>query len=745
MQDLTRKNLRREPPARTALAGAIALALTSSAVWAQEAAPRSDGAAPQADIVVTGEALTQRVSSSKFTAPLLDTPKSVTVISEALIAETGSTSLVDALRTVPGITFNAGEGGQPAGDNLKIRGFDAGSDVFIDGVRDAGSQTRDVFALEQIEVVKGPGSAYTGRGSTGGSVNLVTKKPGMDNFVLANLGAGTDAYGRAALDMNMRLGDSAGFRLNLLKQDFDVPGRNGVSGDHWGVAPSFAFGIDTDTRVNFDLYRFQTDDIPDYSIPYARNAANTAPAGEPLPVDRTNFYGLLDRDFQKSGADVRTVQFAHDFPSGLVLTNVSRYGNTTNDYIVTNPDDGRGNVVNGFLYRSPKTRNSETTTEANSTNLSGKATTGTIAHSYSFGAEFSREEMINTPYVVTTTFAGNAVTAPAISCSAPGALAASGYNCTTLASPNPYDPWVGTITRSDQPTSTNTDTGSAYAFDTLDFNARWSLNLGVRYDNYDTVQNGFASNVPQRLHNQSDFWNYQAGVVLKPMANGSVYLSTGTSSSPSGNTLGDGTENLAAANADLEPERDRTYELGTKWAFAHNRVSLTSAVFRTETANARVTVAGGFQETIGDELVNGFEVGVSGYLTDRWSMLASYSFLHSEIVDDGPIATNEGKEFPNTPRNSFSLWSTYRVSRNISVGGGATYVDQRYGNTANSIWIPDYWRYDAMASFEVGAKVSLQLNLQNLTDEVYYTRPYQNHYAQLGPARSAVLSASLKF
>jgi catecholate siderophore receptor len=123
----------------------------------------------------------------------------------------------------------------------------------------------------------------------------------------------------------------------------------------------------------------------------------------------------------------------------------------------------------------------------------------------------------------------------------------------------------------------------------------------------------------------------------------------------------------------------------------------------------------------------------------------SYAFLHSEIVDDGPVSTNEGKEFPNTPRNSFSLWSTYRVSSKISVGGGATYVDKRYGNTANSIWIPDYWRYDAMASFEVGSKVSLQLNLQNVTDEVYYTRPYQNHYAQLGPARSAVLSASLRF
>src|SRR5262245_57355157 len=201
-----------ELPAQAALASAVAIALTSAPALAEPTSPTPD-------IVVTGQPL-PHPTSDKFTAPLLDTPKSVTVISEALIAETGSTNLVDALRTVPGITFNAGEGGQPAGDNLKIRGFDAGSDVFIDGVRDAGSQTRDVFALEQIEVVKGPGSAYTGRGSTGGSVNLVTKKPGMDDFVLANIGAGTDRYGRAAIDMNMRLGDSAGFRLNLLKQDF---------------------------------------------------------------------------------------------------------------------------------------------------------------------------------------------------------------------------------------------------------------------------------------------------------------------------------------------------------------------------------------------------------------------------------------------------------------------------------------------------------------------------------------------
>ena len=310
-------------PTSSALATAVGLALATTTVFAQESGRAQ---LVQEDVTVIGQRQQTEVSSTKFTAPLIDTPKSVTVISQALIAETGSTSLVDALRTVPGITFNAGEGGQPAGDNLKIRGFDAGADVFIDGIRDAGSQTRDVFALEQIEVVKGPGSAYSGRGSSGGSVNLVTKRPRDDAFVTTNLGAGTDNYGRVAVDTNLRFGDSAGFRLNLLRQDTDVPGRAAVTTSHAGIAPSLAFGIGEPTRVNLDFYRYETDDIPDYSIPYARNAANTAPQGGPVDVDRENFYGLVNRDFQETSADVRTIQVAHDLASGITFSNTLRYG-----------------------------------------------------------------------------------------------------------------------------------------------------------------------------------------------------------------------------------------------------------------------------------------------------------------------------------------------------------------------------------------------------------------------------------
>ncbi|MEX2124752.1 MAG: TonB-dependent receptor [Woeseia sp.] len=733
-------------PVRSAVATAVGLALSSGFA---AAAQNDENREALDEVVVEGQMYDNELRSPKFTAPLLDTPKSVTVIPAALAAEQGATSLVEALKNVPGVTFNAGEGGQPAGDNLKIRGFDAGADVFIDGVRDGGSQTRDIFALEQIEVTKGPGSAYSGRGATGGSVNLVTKEAGTENFFQSSLGGGTDEYMRATVDANHRFSDSVALRLNLLGHQGDIPGRNEVFIDHRGIAPSLAIGLGRPTRLNLDYYHYRTDDMPDYSIPYGRNADNSAPEGPPVDVESDNFYGLLNRDFQKTGADIGTLRIEHDFSDSLSLRNTTRYGDTSNDYIVTNPDDGRANVPEGFVLRNAKSRNSTTTTKANVTDLIGRFDVGDTSHSFIAGVEFSNERMYNRNYAVESLFGENAVTDFANSCSAPGAVGApSNFNCTTLDNPDPHDPWTGAIVASDSATIAETDTTSVYAFDTITFTERWSLNLGLRYDDYRTEQLSGEIVAPIALSNDTDFWNHQVGVVFKPAANGSIYLATGTSSNPSGNTLGDGSENLGENNVDLEPERNRNYELGTKWELLESRLSLSSAVFHTEKTNARVAIEpgrGGLQQTIGEQEVDGFEIGVAGQLGERWQLQASYTRLDSEIVDDGPINADEGNDFPNTPTDSANLWTTYALLENFSIGAGATYVGRRYGNTANTVWAPSYVLYDAMASLEVGERYKLQLNLQNLADEVYYVRPYSNHYAAMGAGRSAVLTASVEF
>jgi catecholate siderophore receptor len=735
-------NLMNKP---SVLASAVGCALASMGAAAQELAA-DDGIDT---VIVEATALPGESSSAKFTAPLVDTPKSVVVLPAGLLEEQGAASLVDALRNVPGITFNAGEGGQPAGDNLKIRGFDAGADVFIDGVRDGGSQTRDIFALEQIEVVKGPGSAYTGRGSTGGAVNLVTKKPQAEAFTRAQLGAGTAEQSRATLDGNYVFGDSAAFRVNALVQDGNMPGREAVSLAHRGFAPSLALGVDAPTRVDLSYYYYTTDDIPDYSIPYGRNADDTAAEGEPALVDRADFYGLLDRDFQRTGASIGSVGIEHRIGPNLRVRNASRRGVTSNDYIVTNPDDSRGNVPNGFVLRNTKSRNSETTTTANQTDLIGHFGLGRTRHSFVAGLELSREEMANRNYVVETTFSGNAVTSFDDSCSAPGAVgAASSYNCTTLADPNPFDPWTGSITPAPSATLAKTDTQSVYFLDTVDLREHWSVNLGLRYDDYSTQQWSGPADSPVQLGNDSAFLNHQLGLVFKPAANSTLYISTGTSSNPSGNTLGDGTENIAASQEDLTPERNRTYELGTKWQLGGGRVGVTSALFHTVKSNARVAVEpgrGAAQQTIGAQTVDGFELGVTGAVTRRLHLVANVTLLKSEITDDGPIETNEGNEFPNTPRRSASLWATYAFGQRATVGGGATFVDKRYGNTANTVWVPAYTTYDAMAAVELSDRLGLRLNLKNLTDEVYFTRPYAAHYAAIGAGRSAVVSVDLRF
>jgi catecholate siderophore receptor len=406
-------------------------------------------------------------------------------------------------------------------------------------------------------------------------------------------------------------------------------------------------------------------------------------------------------------------------------------------------------VVYGALLRNSKTRNSETETKANQSNLRGMIALGGIENSFSMGLEFSKEEMSNLAYVVTTTnpFASAAGSPPAAnSCSAPGAIgAASNYNCTSLANPNPYDPWVGTITSAAAPTVAETTTKSAYLFDTAELSKQWQVNLGLRFDDYDTTQNSPATSTAAAVTvgNKASFWNQQLGLVFKPVENGSIYISTATSSNPSGNTLGDGTENLSAVNADLEPERSRSYELGTKWLLAGGHLSLSSAVFQTTKENARVAIEpgnGARQQNVGEQKISGFEFSVSGQLTERWSLMGGYTYLDSKIVDDGPIAQDQGNVFPNTPKDSVSLWTSYAILPNLALGGGVNYVGKRYGNTTNTVWAPQYTTVDLMASWKPNEKMGFQLNVQNATDEVYFTRPFTTHYASIGPARAIVLS-----
>ena len=757
-------------PRPSPLTSAVLLTLSVPAL--AQSAPDED--APKQDAVELGAVDVHGVrgpASPKFTAPLLDTPKSVTVIPQAVIQQSGAATLLDALRTVPGITFGAGEGGNPTGDRPFIRGFDAQSDTFVDGLRDSGSQTREVFNLEQVEVIKGPGSAYSGRGSAGGSINLSSKTPKLDDFSAGSIGVGTDSYRRGTVDVNREIGDGIAARLNLMTHDADIAGRDEVNVSRWGLAPSIAFGLNSPTRLLLSHYHMETDDLPDaggfpYNNPFSATNPNAPLNGDGSPTvpDRNNFYGLVDRDFQQTKADISTLEVSHNF-GRHVLRNLLRHGDTRNDYLWTQPDDSKGNpILYGTLWRRTNSRSVQTRSTINQTSLTGDFSTGPVAHSYTAGLEYSEERMQRGSYTLTPG-TNNPLTNNQ-ACNTTGV--ATGYNCTSFENPNPHDPWAAThaVTRSNRAFNARqrTRTDSFYLFDTMEFSPKWLANLGVRFDDYQTtlntpvVANGVITG-NTRLANDSSFWNYQAGVVFKPVRNGSLYFSYGTSSTPPGMDGGDGADGISAAIQNLEPQDSENLELGAKWDVLDGKLALTSAVFRTEMNNARALIEGGTTQNVGVKRVEGIELGFSGNVNARWGVFGGYTYLDATLVDNGVVNTGttanpvwspsplNGNRFPNTPRHSASIWTTYTFADlpQLTLGGGANYVGKVYGNTANTKWVPSYTRWDAMASYAFNPKYSLQLNVQNLGDAEYFTKAYASHYAAMAPGRSATLSFNFRF
>lgn len=687
-------------------------------------------------ITVEAETDSYKVDTSanqKLTAPLLDTPKSITVVNEEVMQEMGTTSLQEVLRTVPGITLGAGEGGVPSGDLPNIRGFGAEGNIQVDGMRDTGSATRDVFNLEQVEVMKGPGSAYNGRGSTGGSINLVTKRAKKGNSLSGTASASTPLGGRLTADGNYMLTDNAAVRLNVMAEDSEVAGRDEVYNSAIGFAPSFTWGLERDTRVSLSLYHMQTDDMPDYGIPYDTRT------GQPAAVDRNNFYGLTNRDFQKTQEDSMTLDLEHDVSDRYTIRNVTRYKWSENDYIVTNPDDSRGNVVNGRVWRNTKSRNADSEVLSNQTDLSGEFETGGLKHSFNVGMELTHEETANRNY---------SVAVGSSNCAVAGLGAASGYNCASLFDPDPNDPWAGTILPSPSRTDTQVDTKAVYVFDTIELDPQWLVNGGLRYDMYETSQLSTNNQTGASTYrtNESNFFSYQLGLVFKPASNGSIYVSYGTSSDPSGSTAGEGRESLSANNSDLDPEESRSYEIGTKWDLFDRKLATTAAVFRTDKTNARVSdpLGGTNQVLDGEQRVQGIELGLSGNITDEWRIFGGYTFMRSEIINDG-AGTDDGNEMPNVPAHSLNIWTTYDVLPDWTLGGGATYMSSRYGNTANTRKVPNYWKFDAMVEHAVTEDATVRLNVNNILDETYYEKPYTTHFATVAPGRSFVLSTAFKF
>ena len=676
---------------------------------------------------------TKTLPSYKFVAPLRDTPRSITVIPEELIKQTNATTFADALKTVPGITFIGGDAAaNPSADRPVIRGFESRNSIFVDGMRDSGVQNRETFDIGNISVIKGPDSVYAGRGAVGGSIDITTKTPRLEDFTNASLGLGTDSYKRLTMDVNRQVNDQTAVRLNVMGHDADQAGRNNVYSKRWGVAPSVAFGLNSPTTVTVSYYHLNSYDMPDFSAPF-RSAGGTPDGG----FQRNQFYGLNNRDYRRGQTDTGEIKVEHRINDTWKIKNTTMVGRATLDYIATNPQFQ--SATSNIISLQAKSGKYATNSIANQTELTGKATLFGFEHTLTGGVEFSNEQSRYEGYLVTDR-AGNNIRS--------GGPCSVAYNCTTLGNWNPDNPWTGSIALNGDKsfpgaaTNTRTNVASAYLFDSVKLSDRWLINAGARFDRFDVsaVQAGAPD-----LKNTSNLFSFQLGVIYKVLPSLSLYASYGTSANPPGanSGLGGGTDQITATNNNLSPERSRNIEVGAKWDVIDQRLSLTAALFQTDKTNARVSDGLGGTINAGSQRVRGAELGWAGSLTNHWRVFGGYSYLNAITTDAGPGAApgSNGLPMVMVPKHNLTLWTDYEVMPKFTVGAGMTLSSLTYASVSSTTrkWTPGYARFDAMATYRVSRTVDLQLNVQNIFDKKYYASAYPI-YATWAPGRTAMLT-----
>ena len=755
------------------------------------------------DIIVNGQSLpVAKVESPKATSALLDTPQTITVISDQVLRKQNLQTLRDALQTIPGITFGAGEGGGGYGDSINLRGYSANNDITVDGVRDSAQYSRtDPFNLQQIEVYNGANSVFNGSGSVGGTINLVTKEPTAQTLTIAQGAVGTDDYYRGAIDSNVRIGDQVAVRLNSVYHRNDVPGRDVEKYERWGVAPSVTIGVDGPTSLTLAYVHQRDDNTPIYGVPYFRSGVNDGA----LPgVDASDYFGIVNLDTQETTVDRATATFRYEVSDTVSVRNLTRW-QRVGQYSVTSAPQGTfclGSTglqpigVNGastvgiacpagvpagtYSPSGPRgyVRDQENQLLFNQTDLRVQAgEKGGIRNVLNIGMSAAVEDYTITTGSMLRTASGAVVPEGLISLASPNTTFTGPTNSTTTA----------------QSTSTTTNI-AVYAFDTLELGKHFELNGGIRWESVDatfralplqfvppgSTQLTEAATAPQRSSER--LLSYRVGAVFKPVATVSLYGGYGNAKTPSSSTVRLGCGVGTASFCDVAPETAKNYEVGAKAGLFGRRLELTAALFRNERTNYRVAsndpVLPTLQVLDGKSRVDGIALGASGNVTKAWTIFANYTYLDGTIRQSvsntclaspglagcGNSAANPdpqaNSQLIQTPKHSGSLFTTYKLPFGLEVGYGLTYQGDFALNVptiANPVQYrsDDYLTHRAYLAYTFGGGLTAQLNVQNLTDETYFTTIRNNvnattgavtgGWATPGERRQAVLSLFYSF
>ncbi|QQJ99801.1 TonB-dependent siderophore receptor [Burkholderia ambifaria] len=711
-----------------------ALAQSTSAEPSPTAAAKPGDAPPAATaaardtlptISVSGQAVQQDFHAerssvgAKTPTALRDIPQSVTVINKALMESQGLTSFQDALRNAPGITIGGAEGGQ-IGNNINLRGFTAQNDIYLDGFRDRNQYYRDTFDLDSVEVLYGPSSMLFGRGSTGGVINQVSKKANLKPSAEVSTTIGTNDRYRTSVDLNRPLGATSAFRINAFGQSLGST-RDVMKNKDYGIAPELRFGIGTPTEVTLSALIQHNYDMPDYGV--------LAVNGHPAPVPKNTFYGLTD---DRTIQDVQTVsaRIDHRINDALTISNRTSFSHSMTDAretaanaVLTGPLSSSTALTNGNYTSLPMSalyvrlashdREIENHSVDNDTMAHFKFDTGFVKHDLIAGVEVGHDSYTNQAY----TRSG----LPILSLINPAYLASTPTNATQTPA-NHAESGATTL--------------AAYLNDTVSIGRDWKFVGGLRWDRFQAHLANTVS-APRYASQTNYFTSVRAGVIYQPTESQSYYFSYGTSFNPSLETL-----TVTNNTQNLSPEHTKSYEVGGKWDLLNDNLSVTSALFQQEKSNARTQTSTGEYLLEGDVRVRGFQASVTGHITPKWQVFGSYTYMNGVILSarDG----TQGKTLANTPRNTFTLWTTYAFTPHWEIGGGPTYMSGRYAANTDYVQVGGYTRWDATAAYHA-KQWDLRLNLLNLTNKFYYDALIQSDGGRAVPGVGRTFLATLDY
>lgn len=703
-----------------------AMLLASSMAAMAQSAPEAEKSLKNVTVEATRDRSSQTYQSgvtSVGKAPLAakDVPQSLTVVNEKLIHDQGSDSMKDALRNVPGITFEAGEGGR-IGDNIRLRGFSVAGDIYLDGIRDIAQYNRDTFNYDRIEVLRGSASMLFGRGSTGGVVNQVSKQPGLLTQSEVNATVGTGKYLRLTGDFNIKTGDDAALRIGAMTTDWD--GRaDKASTSRRGLAVDYRLGIGTANEFLFSLYHLNYNDKPDLGGRWLQ--------GSPAPFPADKWYGA-NSDYQRDSADIATASHTHRWADGSSLKTTLRDGYYSRDLWATQINALAANVtqanfgLNTVVPRGTQTRAGDEHHSFLQSDYLTKTSWFGLKNELLVGADYARENSVRYDYA-------NVPLRP---------------NTTVALADN--SSLVDTRVKR-RLTEFSSNALGVYVQDSISLTPEWKLVGGLRWDNfagnYDRLGNPAPNNTA--LSRSDAVWSKRIGLMYQPGDQASYYVSYGTSFNTSGDLY-----QFDANSANTPPESSANFEIGAKWELYGGDLSLRTALARTDKYNERntdVNQATGEFLLSGQRHTNSLEFEVAGRIAPQWDIFAGIVFMDGVIDQAGSSAAAQATVGQNpglTPARQANLWTTYKLDSKWRIGGGFTATSEQGPASANPVNLafraPGYVKFDALVEYQINQNNTVKFNIDNIADTVYYSSLYQA-WPTLGAGRSVRATLTSKF